>query len=244
MHKVSIELFKIHNSFKVKFNVVVRNDIFSQSLKNRNNLDVINTFHYNGNQYTNLIPHPFLTIDITSWMDRNEGWNSNNTVNLTRRDNFNLIMKLSRLYSKFTKIEELFYYDYNNTLMVNKELSEKHKEVLVTGNKTLLLQACVVEDRETKLKYEGIFMSINSIDYFTYLTYSELEFLIYELKKIDFNSLTTQLINTYLLTNNESYEYNKLEMEKKPPVTEVGEETIIDNKNRIGISKPNTIPDI
>ena len=218
--------------------------MFSQSLKNRNNLDVVNTFSYNGNEYTNLIPHPFLTIDITSWMDRNEGWNSNNTVNLSRRDNFNLIMKLSRLYSKFTKIEELFYYDYNNVLMVNKELSEKHKEVLVSGNKTILLQACVVEDSESKIKYEGIFMSINSIDYFTYLTYGELEFLIHELRKIDFNTLTLQLINTYLITDNKSHKYNNLEMEKRPPVSEVKEEVIVDNKARIGISKPNTIPDI
>ena len=241
MDKVSIDLFKVHNSFKVKFNVVMKNDL-QTNMMNRTNLEVINKFVYNGNNYTNISPHPFLTIDISSWMDKNEGWSSNNSFNLTRRDNFNLIQRLSRLYSRFTKIEDLFYYDHNDKLMVNLELSEKYKEVVVCGNKTILMQACVVEDSNTKLKYEGIFMSINSIDYFSYLTYSELEFLIYELKKIDFNSITLQLINSYLLTKSE--EKKELKLPEKPPVVETKTEEIVDNKVRIGIPKPNTIPDL
>ena len=241
MDKVSIELFKVHNSFKVKFNVVIKSDPTSFMAKNNNNLEIINKFVYNGNNYTNITPHPFLTIDITSWMDKNEGWNSNNSFNLTRRDNFNLIQRLSRIYMKFTKVEELFYYDHNDMLMVNTELANKHKEVVVCGNKTILIQACVVEDSNTKLKYEGVFLSINSIDYFTYLTYSELEFLIYELKNIDFSSLTLQLINTYMLT--QSNENKQLEVPQKQPIIETKEEEIVDNKIRIGIPKPNTIPD-
>ena len=109
-------------------------------------------------------------------------------------------------------------------------------------NKTILLQACVVDDSKSKLKYEGIFLSINSIDYFSYLTYSEMEFLIYELRKVDFNSLTMQLINTHMISD--SIESEKLKLPEKPPLVENKSEEIIDNKTRIGLPKPNTIPEI
>ena len=240
MEKISIDLFKVHESFKVKFNVVIRSDL--QTNLNKTNTYIINKFTYNGNKYTNLTPHPFLTIDITSKMDKNEGWSANNSVNLTRRDCFNFVQRMTRLYTKFTKITDLFYYDNNDILVVNKELSEMHKEVFVCGNKTILLQACVVDDSKSKLKYEGIFLSINSIDYFSYLTYSEMEFLIYELRKVDFNSLTMQLINTHMISD--SIESEKLKLPEKPPLVENKSEEIIDNKTRIGLPKPNTIPEI
>lgn len=235
MKKVSIELFRVHTYFKVKFNLVVEGDT-----PNKYN-QLINKFTMYGNEYIKITPFPFLTIDITSKLDKNEEWNSNTSFNLNRRDLFNFIFKLNRLYNVFTKEENLFYYDENDKLKVNKVLSEKYKEVLVCGNKTILIQACVVENTENNTSYEGVFLSVNSMDYFSYLTYDEIAFLIYELKRVDLSSLTLQLINSSLL--NEDKESKEIKI-SKPDIIEKKEEEIIDTKSRIGIPKPNTLPDI
>ena len=98
----------------------------------------------------------------------------------------------------------------------------------------------MVENDEDHMSYEGVFMSINTIDNFTYLTYSELGYLAYELSKIDIDSLTLQMINTvYLMKEMESKE-----IIKKQPVVEIPDNEIIDVKPRVIIEEPNTIPDI
>lgn len=234
MKKVTLELFRVHSSFKVKFSLVVKGDKTDQ-------YQLINKFTMAGNEYVRITPFPFITIDITSKMERNEEWNSNRTFNMNRRDLFNFIQRLSRIYSIFTKEENLFYYNEKNKLTVNKLLSEKYKEILVCGNKTILIQSCVVENEENSNLYEGVFLCVNSIDYFTYLTYSELEFLIYELRRIDVSSLTLQLINSSLLTE----EFDKKELRiSRPDIIEKKEDEIIDEKTRIGIPAPSTIPKI
>ena len=238
MKKITIELFRVHNSFKVKFSLVI-SDVSQQA--NKYNTPLIGKYNISGNEYIKITPHPFLTIDITSKMDKGEGWNSNMAFNMNRRDTFVFIQRLSRLYSIFTKVNDLFYYE-DGKLKVDPILSEKHKEVFVCGNKTILAQACVVRNEEDHdITYEGIFLSVNSIDYFSYLTYSELEFLLYELKKIDMSSLTLQLINSALLVDNKEVKQQKLNV---PDVVEKPVEEIKDEKKRIGIPDPNTIPDI
>jgi len=234
MFKANIELFKVHSSCKVKFSLVVRDD------KEDPYNQLINKFNFSGNDYLKITPYPFITIDITSKMDKNEGWSNNRTFNLNRRELYNFIGRLNQLYSRFISHKELFYYDDYEQLHVNNELADKYKEYVICGNKTILLQACVVEIGDNHDLYEGIFMSINSMDYFTYLTYGDVGYLLYELKRIDMTNLTMQVINTVYLTE----EMEKKQLAKKAPTLEIPHEEIIDKKPRIKIEDEAVIPDI
>lgn len=235
MQKATIELFKVHKSFKVNFSLITKDDNPNSFQK------LINKFKYNGNEYVKITPHPFITIDITSRADKKEGWSTNQSFNMNRKELFSFIMKLKRLIRNFVSHKSLFYYDQNGILRVNQQEANQLKETLIAGNKRILMQPCVVDSEEDKQRYEGMFLSINSIDYFTYLTYFEMQFLTQELDNIDINSLTMQLINSVLL--NENVESKELEI-KRPLITERTEETIVDTKPRIKIEEPDTIPEI
>lgn len=236
MQKVTVELFKVHKYFKVKFSLITKDDN-----PNGFNRKLIDKFNFKGNEYVKINPFPFITIDITNKMDKNEEWSSNQAFNMNRRELFMFLSKVKKLLKNFIQEKELFYYNQNQELIVNSEISQKIKEVCVCGNKTILLQPCVVFNDEDKQQYEGIFLSINSIDYFSYLTYMELHFLYEELIKLDMSSLTMQVINTTLLT--EQVEARKSEI-KIPVITEKEEESIVDKKVIATIPEPDTIPDI
>lgn len=233
MYKANIELFKVHTSCKVKFSLIIKDD------KDDQYGQLINKFNYAGNDYLKITPYPFITIDITSKMDKNEGWSSNRSFNLNRRELYFFISKLNQIYNRFVTDKKLFYLDQGR-LFVDREKAEEYREYVICGNKTILMQACVVEVDDSNDLYEGIFLSVNSMDYFTYLTYSDMEYLLYELRRIDMSSLTMQVINTVYL----SAEMEKKEMQKKAPITEKREDEIIDVKHRITIEEANEIPNI
>lgn len=236
MYKATIDLFKVHSSFKVKFSLILKDDNpdkFSQ---------MINKFNFSGNDYLKITPYPFVNIDITSKMDKNEGWSSNRTFNLNRRELYIFIGKLHQLHSIFINEKSLFYYDEKHILQVNKELAYKSRQYVVCGNKTILMQPCVVENEDNHELYEGIFLSINSIDYFTYLTYGDISYLLYELKNINMSDLTMQLINLHYLT--EEMESKQLKKPEVKPIEENQNNEIIDIKTRIKIEDENVIPEI
>ena len=85
-------------------------------------------------------------------------------------------------------------------------------------------------------------MYINNYDFYTYLTYAELEYLLYELRKIDINHLMMDAINTTLLS--EKIEADKIKATPKPPIQQPEEEEIIDTKPSIYIPESNIIPEI
>lgn len=235
MQKATIELFKVHKNFKVKFSLITKDDDPNSFQK------LLNKFNYKGNEYIKITPHPFITIDITTKEDKKDGWNSNQSFNMNRKELFSFIMKLKNLVRNFISHKSLFYYDQNGLLMVNQQEANNIKETIIAGNKRILMQPCVVDNEEDKQRYEGMFLFINSIDYYSYLTYFEMQYLIQELDRIDINALTLNLINTVIM--NEHVEAKELEI-KKPVITEQSEEMIIDTKPYIKIEEPNTIPEI
>lgn len=192
MVKASIELFRIHKSFKVKFGLILKED---ESNPNNKNFQLINKFSFKGNDYIRISPYPFITIDIMGRLEKYEEWNANFSVTMNRKDLFMLILSLKGIYKKFSEDKDLFYYNEQNELVVNGVRADNAKVVISVGNKTLWFQPCVVTNEEDKVSYEGLFMVINSPDYYTYLTYVELEYLIYELSHIDMNSLSLLLID-------------------------------------------------
>ena len=73
MQKATIELFKVHKSFTVKFSLVTKDDNTDSFKK------LVNKFNYGGNEYIKITPHPFVTIDITTKADKKEGGTAERT---------------------------------------------------------------------------------------------------------------------------------------------------------------------
>lgn len=236
MVKYSIELFQVHRSFKVKFCVVVESD--PDPRWGNSNQVISNSLFYN-NRYLSMRPHPFLTFDITNRIERNEEWSSNRTFNMNRRERFTMCKKLSSFIEVFEDEKDLFYFE-DDELKVNKQLADDKKLTIVCCQKTIQMIPCVVDNEEDHLQYEGAVMVINSIDYFTYITYTELQYLLFELRNVDFNVLTT-----------EAFIYMELVKDEKPvqinfnksPIVEQQQNDIIDTKQLIQ-KEDNAIPEI
>lgn len=242
----TIELFQVHQSFKVRFTMIIKQDELLQQKYQFKTKGIINKYLFNGNTSLKINPYPFIVIDISNKQDKKEGWNSNWSFAMNRRELFIMICKLTNLYKKFKSIQNLFYTDsYTGETVVNNELSEYNKEVFIACNKRITMQACVVDEfgsGESSVKYEGIVIYINKYDFFTYLTYAEMEYLLYELRQIDLNHLMMEAINTFLLSDR--IESDEIKSNPKPPVEQPKEEEIIDTKPSIYIEDANIIPDI
>lgn len=243
----TIELFQIHQSFKVRFSMVIKPDDIDVQKNPYKQKHVINKYLYDGNTSIKINAYPFITIDISTKKDKQEGWNSNQYFSLGRRELFIMICKLTNLYNKFKSINNLFYIDNNSDeLVVNQELAISNEESFIAcGNKVINMQACVVDvttESGHNIKYEGIVLYVNKFDFYSYLTYAEMEYLLYELKRIDISKLLMDAINTTLLS--ESIETQKLEKKVKPPIAEVSDDEIIDIKPSITIKDSNIIPNI
>ena len=208
MKRISIKLFNVHSTFKVKFCIIVDKD---NDLKKPEYMQqkTIAKFAFNGNEYTNINVFPMVIFDISKKSDKAD-WSNNNMFSVGSRELFLFIMKLEELWRLFKTEKSLFYMD-KDKLILNTNISDKYiLRFHAYGNKLIQLQPCIVYD-ENSSGYEGIYLAINSMNYSSYLTYSELEYLIYELKKININLLTVELFNTYLLTEKNDDKIEKVE---------------------------------
>jgi hypothetical protein len=122
-----------------------------------------------------------------------DGWNINQSVTLSKRYLFMFIQALNQLIQNYREEKNLFYYR-NNELVVNIALAEKLQLTVPTATKTIRMQPCVVLDEESNTEYEGSIFYINTMDNFAYLTFSEMEYLLWELTHIDLPSLSLQMI--------------------------------------------------
>lgn len=235
MYKASIELGKINKSFKLKFGLIIDSETDKKSYSK-----LVSKFNYAGNDYLRVNPRPFITIDISSKND--EAWSTNQMVNLNKISLFSFIRALSSLIKEFKSVTDLFYYQNDKLTLNNQYLRQTTKDV-IASNKHIRMQPCVVPDDEVQNKfYEGCVLCINTYDNFCYLTYSEMEYLLYELTHIDINQLSLQLLNTVTLFKN-------MESEVLPTktISKSTDDELINNEGSrpyVKIEEPSTIPDI
>lgn len=204
MYKASMELGRIHKSMRLRFSVIIRDDDISNgSPWNREPL--YKRFRFQENEYFKVNPHPFLTIDISDRREmKKEGWNSGYSVSLNQKALFLMRRRVRELIQAFQTEHQMFYYNERNELVVNPILADKHKIYVPTSQKTILMQPCVVPDDETPNKvYEGVFFAINRMEYYTYLTFEELDYFYEILSSIRMTELAMHLLTLDLLTKEE-----------------------------------------
>lgn len=247
MYKATVELCRIHPSLSLKVGIILEEDEL-QKLKNRNMNygaeEMIRKFTYRGNSYIRINPRPFLTIDITNKkLKKANGYDPNYQMSLGQRGVFSLKRGLRQLISEFQSEKELFYYK-GNDLLVDNILADAHRKVIPIGNgKSIILHPCVVQDEEERDQfYEGCFMAFNKVEYFVYMTYEEMLFLLDTLTNLDMISIAMHIIDTEILYTGLREHGRGDELYAEEPVKETQE--IDPSPNYKAISNQTTIPKI
>lgn len=193
MYRATIEITKINSMMKIKFGIIISSDEDKKYLGNQSN-KLISKFNYNGNDYLRINPHPFIVIDISS-MSKNEGWNTNMSVSLNRMGQYKLVQSLKKFIRDFSNYKNLFYYE-NDRLVVNQSVVNEVSMNISTNSKMIRLQPCVVPDEENQeLVYEGAIFFINNMQNYAYLTYDELNYLLWEIERMDMTVLSLEIID-------------------------------------------------
>lgn len=230
MTKVSIEILRVSKGIKLKLALIVKDDETPSNQKGQGKKKpLIDKFEIRGNEYIQITPYPFVTLDIASKkLNKSDGFNPNGYVNMNRRDLYIFTLASERLLRRFREEKALFYYNKENELSLDNQSAMKVQETFICGGKTLLLRPCIVEDSEFNKVFEGVVICINTMDNFGTMTASEFEYLVYELRQLDITSISIQLINMYKLME---YEQGKhLEVEESI-VMETKDEEIADTSN-------------
>lgn len=196
MYKVIIDLPKVNDSLTIKFSLMLVG-----TGRNQQEQPVYSKFTIGGVDYLKFSPHPFVTLDFNPKKKRNEevDWSKYRTVNLTQT----MLIRFNKLLKKVLesiRIPDMFQ-TMDGKLFLNKERAAEHECGMWAGDKFIKLAPIVVEDNSSanQALYEGIVLYINSMDSFVCLTYTEAEVLYEVLDRIDFQSLSMQLINGAML---------------------------------------------
>ena len=237
-HKVSLNLFDVHPYFKVSFTIYLA--YIDQETGNKFNIPIVNKFTFDGNEYFKVSARGYVCIDITSRLDRGEGYNRNRFFAMDAKNLFFFTSALERLLCIFRNPEVKLYTISGDTgeLLLNKELANEYAvRVRVNSGKVISMVPTIVE--QDQVQYEGCCMYVNTMDNLSYLTISEMSFLISELKKISIPQMTTNAILLYHMLDKQDTK----ELEKKEPVNEIHEEEKQDTNVRLHIDPPHEIPD-
>ena len=236
MKKATLSLFSVHPTFKVKFTTILESDPYGMK---KEKTPAISKTIMEGHEYYNIYSNSFIVIDFSRKDNKNENYSKNYNFMMDRYMTFRLIQALKRLYRAFTDEKEMFFIDNRGEHVVNKPMAEKYAQNIMTcGGKVIHLQHCMCEFEGEMQKYEGIFLSVNDLSYYTFLTYDQIAFLIYELSRVDFNKLGLQLME---IAMNYEKKGKKITL---PPVAEVKQEEIVDVKSSLSRPQQQSIPNI
>ena len=175
-------MYRKINTLKVKFGVVLRQDVVSPNVQIQ---PIISKFTIEGNDYLKIAPHPYVTLEICA-----DDRSYNSSITFNRYYLYLLIKTLKKCATQFINNKDLFFY-MENKLIVS-ETSETFTASSASAKK-IKIKPSVITDNTGK-EYEGVILYINSMSSYTYLTYTELEYLINELNKIDMTQLSFECI--------------------------------------------------
>ncbi len=238
MLKATMEIARITKVMELKFGIIVKPDSFT---KNAEFLKIENQYSFNGNDYYIFKPNPFLVIDISKGKDKGEGWNQNLAISLNRPKLFEMVKKLKIFLNQYKQYTELFFYN-DDKLCLNREIANKVILDLYTSNKHVRFLPSVVNGEGEGEYYEGCVFAINSLDNFCYLTYDEMEYLLYELERVNMNTLSFALLSLVKGYNKEIMQDKLIKMNISQQNDETkNEENTNESKGVTKITK-NTLP--
>ena len=239
MYKATFEIGKINKMLKIKFGLIIQ----SEEMGKFKAAPLVSKFNFGGNDYIRINPNPFIILDISSYMDKGESWSSNRTVTLNRYYLFRFLQGLRKLINDFQTKKNLFYYKNNELIVNNIEADSVMISIPTAGSKTIMMRPCVVPDEEstTNKVYEGCVFYINNMENFAYLTYTEIEYLYYELSKIDMSATALQLITIV-----KQFENQRSEKLTVPTSSEgaIASEIELISPSSVTIIKKNEMPQI
>lgn len=238
MYKIILDLGSINKTMRLKFNLMIEHENQVKQAINRQDTRTISSFMMGGTEYLKLTPFPYVSIDISKTSDRGDKWNSNLTANLNSAGMFIMQKKLKQILSGF-QVKNLFY-KQDGRLYVNQSVASQMIEYIRLPSKTLKVMYAVVKDEENQeIEYEGVVLMINTSDNYCFLTYDELEYLIYALSKVDIHVLSLQAIQLYMM---------KLSSNIKPSIAvstfSEKKEVVPETTNYAKIVEPSEIPNI
>ena len=236
MKKVILDMGKISKGMRLKFGLILSdNEIPNQKFNNK----IINVFNLSGNEYIKISPHPFITLDISSSFDKNEDWSNNKSVTLNNANKMKFENSLLSVIKSF-QVKNMFYYDNHKKLMCDDNISKKNMTKIIIGNKTCIFRCLAIPDENNKeVNYEGVIMMVNSVDNFCYLSFEEVNVLLYSLKNINMYSMSISLMN--LVQSHSDLFPEKIETSNEIIKEEIEE---VPEPNKVPpISTNNSIPD-
>lgn len=236
MKKITVDIGKVAKGMRLKYSLIL--DADETGVKNPS-LSLINHYKIGGNEFFKFNPHPYLTIDISESFGKKEEWNANKSVNLNLMSKMKMEAQLKIVISNLS-IKELFYYDKNNKLDVNRDVVKSlNMKPFVIGNKNCMFDYGVIRDDKNN-EYEGIIFMINSADNFCMLTIDEISYLYYVLLSTNLYNLTFSVLSYY----NTLDKTNQLdEIEIKPQLIQE-EQEMVPKLNRVPEYDDQNMPDL
>ena len=139
-----------------------------------------------------------IEIDDTGKRTR-PAWNINDSLGLTK---FTLPVFVRELkgIEKDLQIPELYSYQ-GTRLELNEEIAQKIRRAFMLGNMAVELTAVVIEQSDER-RIEGIKMKFNNEQSTVLLSINELTALIYNVDRLDVDSMTLQLYLAYITRKN------------------------------------------
>lgn len=193
VYQVSIELIKISN-LKIRFSLVIAD---TQDPSKKRDDNILTKTSSRGNTYVNFTPRGRIVLEYIP--EKSTQWESSFQIGFTKATLYPFIRKLQEFISNF-KIQNLFGYERNNRLFVNKEVSVPNRLVMQTINKACTLEYCVVRDTVNQdVEYEGCVLKINKDANFVLLTYNEILTVFDVLARVNMEQLSCHAMQLSLL---------------------------------------------
>lgn len=158
------------------------------------NSRVHNEFNFENKDYVRIDTKPFVTLEPIS----EEGvWAPGRTLIVSNRNIFALIKGLKE--AKQVLYEKDVFATKNGELILYNDVAEQNRVVIRIPftKQAVAIRAAVVRGSDD-ITYEGVILLINDDNNFAYLTIDELESLIYNISRIDFNVYSQMLLNYYI----------------------------------------------
>ena len=248
---IRYNLGKVTNILKVLVSVIVdTNNLSSFKGKVSNNASITKS-KLSGTDLISINIHPYVTIDFTSYNDITEAKNSGVYISnacklyLNKYNLFLFIHHLRKIERDFIANKDLYYYS-NNKLILNKEVGERISIQIPIGDKIVMMKPIVVEVGGGQKEHEGILLALNDLSYSTTLTYTEMNYLLFILNKLDIDNIAINMINLVGENKISTIKNNTvIDIENPNHIVVKEEEVLNDSTNNIVFTDDkNVIPQI